>query len=74
MQVIPYLQIALAIITIVLVLIQERSSGGSSLLGGGGEGTYQARRGMERVIFFATIVSTVAFAGLALAQLYFSQY
>ena len=74
MQFLPYIQLALAILTIVLVLVQERSSGGSSLLGNGSDGTYQARRGIERVIFFATIVSTVAFAALSLAQLYFGRY
>lgn len=74
MQFLPYVQLGLAIIVMVLILLQERSGGGSSLLGGGGEGTYQARRGLERVIFFSTIVGTVAFAGIALAQLYFSKY
>lgn len=74
MQALPYIQMALAIITIALILIQERSSGTSSLLGGDGQGTYQSRRGMEQVVFFATIASTVAFGALALAQLYFARY
>ncbi len=75
MQALPYIQVALAVITMILILLQERSSSGSSLLGGGdGSGTYQSRRGIERVIFFSTIVATVAFAGLALAQLYFAKY
>jgi protein translocase SecG subunit len=75
MQVLPIIQVALAVITIILVLLQERSGGGSSLLGGGdGSGTYQSRRGVEQVIFVATIASTVAFAGLAIAQLYFAKY
>jgi len=64
------LQIAVSIILIGLVLIQERSSGLSSVLGGGGGATpYYARRGVERGIFYATIVATVVFAGLALANL-----
>jgi preprotein translocase subunit SecG len=74
MQALPYIQIALAVIVIILVLIQERGGGISGLLGGDGQGTYQSRRGVERVIFFATIVATVAFAGIALAQLYFGSF
>lgn len=75
MQALPYVQVALAVVITVLILMQERSSSGSSLLGGGDSaGTYQSRRGVERVIFFATIVATVAFAGLALAQMYFARY
>ena len=74
MQALPIIQMLLAIIVIALILVQERNSGTSGLLGGGGEGTYQARRGLEQVIFVATIASTVAFAGLALAQLYFNKF
>lgn len=74
MQVIPYVQMALAILVIALVLIQERTAGTSSLLGGTGEGMYQTRRGLERVIFASTIAATTAFGALALAQLYFARY
>lgn len=66
---ISILQIALAIIIITLILLQERSSGMSGLLGGSGGGFYQARRGMERVVFYATIVAITIFVGLALYQL-----
>lgn len=74
MQALPYIQMLLAIAVIGLILIQERSSGTSGLLGGDGQGTYQARRGFEQVIFVATIAATAAFALLALAQLYFARY
>lgn len=74
MQALPYIQMALAIIVIALVLVQERTAGTSSLLGGTGEGMYQTRRGLERVIFASTIIATAAFGALALAQLYFAKY
>lgn len=67
---IAIIQIALAIIIIVLILLQERSSGMSGLLGGSGGGFYQARRGMERTIFYATIVLVILFVALAVYQLY----
>lgn len=67
---IAVIQIILAAAIITLILLQERSSGISGLLGGeGGGGYYQARRGMERVIFIATIVLSVIFIGLAVWQL-----
>ena len=67
---VPILQIVLSVALVILILLQERSSGTSGLLGGGeGGGFYQARRGMQRVIFGATIVIAVIFAALAIAQL-----
>lgn len=32
-------------------------------------GLYQTRRGLEKLVFYATIILIVVFAGLALAQL-----
>lgn len=64
-------QIIVSILLIALILLQERSSGLSGILGGGGEGFYQTRRGLEKIIFGATIVLAIAFAGLALANLLF---
>ena len=66
---IAVIQIILAVIIITLILLQERSSGMSGLLGGDGGGFYQARRGMEKIIFYATIALIVVFVGLALYQL-----
>lgn len=64
------LQIAISLVVIGLVLIQERSAGMSGIFGGGASGTpYYARRGMEKGIFYATIVAVVLFAGFALLSL-----
>ena len=65
------LQILVSIILIALILIQERSSGLSGILGGGLNSPYQTRRGVEKTIFMATIVSGAAFAVLALVNLLF---
>ena len=67
---IAFIQIILAVAIIALILLQERSSGMSGLLGGDNTGYYQARRGMERIIFYSTIVLAVAFVALAAYQLY----
>jgi preprotein translocase subunit SecG len=63
-------QIIVSIILIALVLLQERSSGLSGFLGGGGGGTaYQTRRGLEKIIFWLTIVVGAIFATLAIVNL-----
>ena len=41
----------------------------SGLMGGSGEGYYQARRGMEKLVFYSTIVLSVIFVALAVYQL-----
>ena len=65
-------QVITAAALIVLILLQERSAGLSGLLAGGGDsgrGFYQARRGLERIAFRATIVIAIVFAALSIAQL-----
>lgn len=48
-------QIILAISLIVAILLQAQGSGFGSTWSGGGE-TYHTRRGLERVLFYFTIV------------------
>jgi protein translocase SecG subunit len=67
---IAIIQIILSVVIITLILLQERSSGMSGLLGGSGGGFYQARRGLERILFYSTIVLCITFVLLALYQLY----
>lgn len=63
------LQIIASIVLIILVIIQERASGISGVFGGQGATPYQTRRGLEKSIFYATIVFAVIFAALAIANL-----
>jgi len=63
------LEIIVAVLLIILILLQERSSGLSGILGGGEAGSYQTRRGLEKLIFYGTIVLAVIFIGLALLSL-----
>ncbi len=62
-------QITISVILIILVLLQERSSGLSGVLGGGETEFYSQRRGLERLIFIATIVLAVIFAALSFINL-----
>ena len=63
-------QIVISIILIILILFQERSSGLSGVFGGGESEFYSKRRGLERLIFIATIVLIVIFAALSLLNLF----
>lgn len=62
-------QVIVSIILIILILLQERSSGLSGVFGGGGGTPYQTRRGLEKFIFVATIVTGVVFIILAILNL-----
>lgn len=54
------LQIFIAIVLIIAVLMQQRGSGVGSLFGGpssaGGGEYYRARRGLEKILFYTTII------------------
>ena len=62
-------QIAISIVLIILILFQERSSGLSGVFGGGESEFYSKRRGLERLIFIATIALVIIFAILSLLSL-----
>ena len=62
-------QIIISIILIVLILLQERSSGLSGVLGGSETQYYQTRRGLEKIVFIATVVLAVIFAALSIVRL-----
>lgn len=71
MNIITIGQILAAVAIIVLILLQDRSSGVGGLFGGGSGGGefHQGRRGMEKIMFTATIVAVSSFAVLSLLNL-----
>jgi len=70
MSLISIAQLVVSVLLIILILLQERSSGLSGIFGGGGgSGFYQTRRGLEKLIFAGTIILTIAFGALAIADL-----
>jgi len=69
-MILPIAQITVSVLLIICILLQERSSGLSGLFGGGGDGGfYQTRRGLEKAIYWGTIILAIAFAALTLADL-----
>jgi len=53
-------QITLSVIIIAFVLLQAQGSGLGSNWAGGGE-TYHTRRGVEKIVFYMTIVAIALF-------------
>jgi preprotein translocase subunit SecG len=68
-----WFQIALSVVLIGLILLQNRGEDGlGGAFGGGGGGNFHARRGLERTIFTLTIVVGVLFFGTAIVILLLS--
>ncbi|MEK7493526.1 MAG: preprotein translocase subunit SecG [Patescibacteria group bacterium] len=61
--------IVISVLFVITVLLQQRGEGISTAFGGSGGGAYHTKRGLERVIFFATIILAVLFIGGAFIRL-----
>lgn len=61
--------IVVSALLVVTVLLQQRGAGLSGTFGGDGSGAYHTKRGLEKMIFFATIVLAVLFIGGAFLRL-----
>jgi preprotein translocase subunit SecG len=59
-EAITVIQIIIALSLMAVILVQARGTGLGSAWGGGGE-FYRSKRGMERIIFIATIILAAAF-------------
>lgn len=59
-------QMIAAILIVGAVLLQAQGNGFGAAWGGGGE-TFHTRRGVEKVVFYFTIVAIVLFAAISLA-------
>ena len=67
-NIITIVQIVLACVLMVLILLQQRGAGlGSSF--GGDSGFYATQRGLQKKIYWATVVLGAGFVILAIANL-----
>lgn len=62
------IQIVIAVLLIAGILMQQRGSGLSAAFGGDGN-IYQTKRGVDKLIFYATIILAVLFIGTSLLRL-----
>lgn len=73
---IKYIDIALIITSVTLiisVILQSKGAGLGGLAGGDTGGVFTARRGVEKTLFRATIVLSVIFFSLAIAAVLVSK-
>jgi protein translocase SecG subunit len=68
MKIITIIQIVVSVLLMVSVLLQNRGSGLSAAFGGD-FGGYYTKRGMEKFLFYSSIVLGTVFIGLAIARI-----
>ncbi|WKZ24142.1 MAG: hypothetical protein QY312_00855 [Candidatus Dojkabacteria bacterium] len=54
-QLVSILQIVFGILGVIVIILQNRSEQGSSFFGGGGD-VFKLRKGLDRILFFATFI------------------
>ncbi|MDP3784759.1 MAG: preprotein translocase subunit SecG [bacterium] len=67
-EVLPYLQVGVAILLVIAILLQQRGSGLSATFGGEGN-VYRTKRGLEKILFISTLVLGALFLILAFLNL-----
>ncbi|KKQ93869.1 MAG: Preprotein translocase, SecG subunit [Candidatus Levybacteria bacterium GW2011_GWB1_39_7] len=70
MDILILTQIVVSVLLIISIMLQTRGTQAGITFGGGSE-TYRSKKGIEKFLFYATIVLTVLFASVSiLAVLY----
>ncbi|MEK7097577.1 MAG: preprotein translocase subunit SecG [Patescibacteria group bacterium] len=67
---IKILQIIVAILLMLSILLQNRGAGLSGVFGGG-DGVFRTKRGVEKTLFYSTIVLAILFFAVALTGIIF---
>ena len=62
------IQMILAVLIVITVILQSRGSSGGMAFGGNGE-SYRAKKGIEKLLFYATIVLAASFAAVSIISL-----
>ncbi len=63
------LQLATTVLLTAAILLQQRGTGLSGTFGGDGN-VYRTKRGVEKILFFATIALAIIFFATSLARLF----
>lgn len=68
MMILTIVQTILAVLLTVVIIMQQRGSEAGIAFGGGG-GSFRSKRGLEKFLFYATIVIAVLFAANSILSL-----
>ena len=72
-SILPYVQIALSVLLIIAILLQRTGASLGGAFGADNFGSgFHTRRGLEKTLFFATIILGILFALSALVNLFIS--
>jgi len=63
-------QLALSILLIIVILLQQKGSGLSGVFGGSSN-VYSTKRGVDKFLYYGTIVLSIIFFGISLLRLVF---
>lgn len=66
-QLFSIIQVISAILLIVLILLQKQGSGLGELFGGDGN-VFRKKRGIEKIMYQTTIITSIVFFGVSLAR------
>ncbi len=66
----PFIQIALAVILIVLILIQKNDGDAGGAFGGGHEASWHVRRGGEKFVFIFTVLIAILFVASVILDIW----
>ena len=62
-KILPWLQVILSVLLVLTILLQRSAAGVGGALGGGdGGGMHHTKRGLEKILFYITIVIAILFA------------
>jgi protein translocase SecG subunit len=63
---ITILEMLIAFLLITAVILQQRGTQSGVVFGGGGGQTYRSKKGIEKLLFYSTIILALMFAGLSM--------
>lgn len=66
---IKILQIVVSILLMLSILFQNKGTSLSGIFGGGGSNVYMAKRGFDKILFYATIILAAIFFILSLISI-----
>jgi len=69
--ILPIIQIVLSVLLIIVILLQQQGTGLGSAFGGG-DTMFRTKRGLEKGLFYATIVISILFFVTAILNVTFA--
>lgn len=68
MNIFTIVQLIIAVLLVITVVLQSRGGDAGMAFGGGGE-TFRSKKGLEKILFYTTIVLAVLFAANSILAL-----